>query len=53
MEFQVFTNLREAKEHFVKNNIFVCGVEIGEGSQNIVTNPFKGNTVFFLGNEVS
>ncbi|CAD8122035.1 unnamed protein product [Paramecium sonneborni] len=51
MNFHLFNNLKEAKEYFVQNNIYVCGVEIGEGSQNIIKNPFKGHTVFFLGNE--
>ena len=51
MEFIIFPSLREAKEHFVKNGLFVCGVEIGETSENIVKHPFWGNTVFFMGNE--
>lgn len=51
MEFDVFGNLTLAKEYFVAHNISVCGVEITESSQSIVTQPFRGDTVFILGNE--
>lgn len=51
MDFHNFSSLKEAKEYFKENKIFVCGVEIGEGSQPIQSQPFKGNTAFFLGNE--
>jgi len=53
MEFQIFPNLRSAKEYFVTKELTVCGIEIGDGAQNVVHHPFKGNTVFFLGNEVN
>lgn len=52
IEFERFLSLKEAKEYFKSNNIFVCGVEITKDSQSIVTHPFKGSTVFLLGNEV-
>lgn len=51
IDFHNFSSLKEAKEYFKENKIFVCGVEIGEGSQPIQSQPFKGNTAFFLGNE--
>jgi len=36
----------------VENKITVCGVEIGEFSKSVVEKPFRGDTVFILGNEV-
>ena len=41
----------DAKKYFVENNIFVCGVEITDQSVSVIQQPFKGNTVFFLGSE--
>lgn len=52
IDFQVFSSIKTAKEYFLSNKIFVCGVEITNNSQSIVTQPFKGSTVFLLGNEV-
>ena len=31
----------------------MCGVEITDKSENVVKHPFKGDTVFLLGNEGS
>ena len=50
-KFIVFENLEELKEYIKKNNIFVCGVEIGKDCIPIQKEPFKGNTLFVLGNE--
>lgn len=52
INFESFPSIQTAKEYFIANNIFVCGVEITQYSQSIVTHPFKGSTVFLLGNEV-
>ena len=52
IDFQIFPSIKIAKEYFVSNKIFVCGVEITNNSQSIVKQPFKGSTVFLLGNEV-
>lgn len=52
IEFQTFPSIKSAKEYFVGNKIFVCGVEITKDSQSVVSHPFRGSTVFFLGNEV-
>jgi len=51
MEFDAFRSITEAKKYFVENNIFVCGVEITPTSQSVITHPFRGDTVFLLGNE--
>ncbi|KAL4494977.1 hypothetical protein ABPG72_015677 [Tetrahymena utriculariae] len=51
MQFDVFKNLKEAKQYFVQNNIKVCGVEITPDSKSVVTHPFQGDTVFLMGNE--
>jgi len=51
IEFQIFPSIKAAKDYFVDNKIFVCGVEITNHSQSIITHPFKGSTVFLLGNE--
>ena len=51
MDYQIFESLDDAKKYFVENNIFVCGVEITNQSVNVIQQPFKGNTVFFLGSE--
>jgi len=51
MKFYAFQNLKQAKDYFVKNGITVCGVEITKNSQSVVTHPFKGETVFIMGNE--
>ena len=40
MQFEIFSNLKEAKEYFLQNNILVCGVEISETSKSILSNPF-------------
>ena len=50
-KFIVFENLDELKEYIKKNNIVVCGVEIGKDCIPIQKEPFKGNTLFVLGNE--
>jgi tRNA G18 (ribose-2'-O)-methylase SpoU len=51
IEFHNFGTLAEAKSYFKENQIYVCGVEIGEDSKPIQEHPFKGDTAFFLGNE--
>ncbi len=52
IEFEAFPSVKVAKEYFTFNKILVCGVEITNNSQSIITHPFKGSTVFLLGNEV-
>ena len=50
-KFIVFNDLEELKEYVKKNNIYVCGIEIGKDCIPIQKEPFKGNTLFVLGNE--
>ena len=52
IEFEAFPYIKADKEYFTLNKILVCGVEITNNSQSIITHPFKGSTVFLLGNEV-
>lgn len=51
VEYQIFNSIKEAKEWFTANNITVCGIEITENSENVATQPFRGDTVFIAGNE--
>jgi tRNA G18 (ribose-2'-O)-methylase SpoU len=51
MEFTFFETLDEIKKFCKDNEIYICGVEIGEKSLPINSQPFKGNTMFVLGNE--
>jgi tRNA G18 (ribose-2'-O)-methylase SpoU len=53
MEFIFIETVDEVKKFCKENNIFICGVEIGEKSEPIQKQPFKGNTLFVLGNEGS
>ena len=51
MKFECFTSILEAKEYFVKHKIAVVGVEIMKTSVSITKKPFRGDSVFLLGNE--
>lgn len=51
MNYRYFEKLRNVKEYWVNNNIFVWGVEIIEGAEPIHKATFKGDTLFMLGNE--
>jgi tRNA G18 (ribose-2'-O)-methylase SpoU len=51
IEYEPFPSLEECKEALNKKGIRICGVEIGEGSLPIQSQPFTGSTAFFLGNE--
>ena len=53
MEFMFVQTVDELKKFCVDNNITICGVEIGEKSIPIQKQPFKGHTLFVLGNEGS
>lgn len=52
-EFLFFNDIKSIKEFCKENNIFICGIEIGGESKPVQTQPFKGNTLFVLGNEGS
>jgi tRNA G18 (ribose-2'-O)-methylase SpoU len=51
IEFVFFEDIEEVRNFCKENNIHVCGVEIGGGSISVDKHPFKGNTLFVLGNE--
>jgi tRNA G18 (ribose-2'-O)-methylase SpoU len=51
MEFIYFKTVEEVKEFCKENNVFICGVEIGEKSVPVHKFSFRGNTLFVLGNE--
>ena len=49
--FEEFEDIESLKKYIKENNITVCGVEIGLNCVPIQNHPFKGNTLFILGNE--
>ena len=51
LSYEVFFSIEDAKEHFIKNKIKVCGIEITKTSKKVTEHPFEGNTCFILGNE--
>lgn len=51
VEFLFLNDFEELKKFCVENNVYVCGVEIGPTSVPVHKQPFKGNTLFVLGNE--
>ena len=51
--FRYFDGLKDVKEFCTSNKIAVCGIEIMKESQPIHTHPFRGPTLFALGNEGS
>ena len=51
MDYRVFWNLKGVKKYCQSRNISICGVEIRPGAEPIHKQPFRGETVFMLGNE--
>ena len=49
--FRFFDCLTEVSEYWTQNNISICGIEIIEGAEPVHKAPFKGDTLFMLGNE--
>ena len=50
-EFVYFDDWDTLKVYLKDNDIYVCGIEIGENSTPVQNHSFKGNTLFVLGNE--
>ena len=50
-EFVFFKDFVELKEFLKENEITVCGIEIDKSAEPVNKQPFKGNTLFVLGNE--
>ena len=51
MNYTIFEGLKDVKRYCNEKKLSICGVEIIEGAQPIQNHPFKGDTVFMLGNE--
>jgi tRNA G18 (ribose-2'-O)-methylase SpoU len=51
MDFLFLDTFEELRKFCDENKIYVCGVEIGNNSVPVHKQPFKGNTLFILGNE--
>ena len=51
MDFRLFDSLTQIKEYCKANQIFICGVEICPKSESVSKFPFKGSTLFVVGNE--
>lgn len=51
IQFEYFETSEELRQYMKENNIYACGVEIGANCIPIQNHPFKGNTLFILGNE--
>ena len=50
---RVFSSLQSVKEHCSQNKISICGIEIMPDAKPIQEHPFRGDTLFLLGNEGS
>lgn len=51
MSYEVYPSLAAAKQAFIIQGLSVCGVEITSSSAAVQSHPFRGDTVFVLGNE--
>eukprot|EP00347_Sterkiella_histriomuscorum_P002329 403368571 len=51
--FQYFGGLKDVKQFCTERSISICGIEIMPEAQPIHAHPFKGDTLFMLGNEGS
>lgn len=51
IHFEYFETSEELRQYLKDNNIYAYGVEIGANCIPIQNHPFKGNTLFILGNE--
>lgn len=52
-KFRYFEHLKQVKEFCNEKKILICGVEIMPEAEPIHKYPFKGHTLFMLGNEGS
>ena len=53
MAMRYFNSLGQVKEHCSENQITICGIEIMPDAKPIQDAPFRGDTLFLLGNEGS
>ena len=52
-DFRYFDGLKDIRAFCDEKGISVCGIEIMEGAKPIHEAPFRGDTLFVLGNEGS
>ena len=52
-EFTHFDGLKEVRAHCNEKGISICGIEIMKEARPIHEHPFRGPTLFVLGNEGS
>ena len=52
-DFEFFGNLKSVKDYCEERKIFICGIEIMNTAVPVQDHPFKGDTLFMLGNEGS
>ena len=53
MDMRFFTSIGNVREYCTENRISICGIEIMPESRPIQEQPFRGDTLFVLGNEGS
>ena len=53
MDMRFFPSTQSVREYCTNNSISICGIEIMPESRPIHEQPFRGNTLFLLGNEGS
>ena len=53
MDMRFFTSLGNVREYCTEKQISICGIEIMPESRPIQEQPFRGDTLFVLGNEGS
>ena len=53
MDMRFFPSMNNVREYCTANKIAICGIEILPESRPIQEQPFRGDTLFMLGNEGS
>lgn len=53
MRFEHFPSLATCRTHLKEAGFSIVGVEIGDSSRDVTTQPFSGSTAFIFGNEGS
>ena len=51
--YRIFDYLKDVRKYCTDQKINICGVEIIQGAQPVQSHPFRGDTLFMLGNEGS
>ena len=51
LNYKIFESFTKFVEFCEKESIFLCGIEIGESSKSLTSDPFHDKTCFILGNE--